>query len=152
MQAEIDAGLFVESAFIHGNLYGQSVAAVDAVSATGRICILEIDVQGAVSVQKTKLQPYYTFILPPTTDDLRERLQRRGSESSETLERRLVTAGKEIEFHTQNIDMFDATLINNDLEECYQQFLDTIAQLYPHFAEIRRSNSGSSSSNSLASR
>ena len=52
VKRDIDAGLFIESANVHGNYYGTSKAAVEAVQAAGKICILDIDVQGVQLVKK----------------------------------------------------------------------------------------------------
>lgn len=129
--------VFIEHALIHGNIYGQSIAAVEAVSAKGIVCILEIDVQGAVSVGKTQLNPFYLFIMPPNQEALKERLVRRGSENDDTMIARMQTAEKELKFYAEHPQMWHATLVNEDLDTCYQQLLDTLAKLYPHFAEHR---------------
>jgi guanylate kinase len=62
IQKEIEAGKFIEYAVVHGNYYGTSVAAVESVQSQGRICILDIDVQGVQNVKKSSLDPLFIFI------------------------------------------------------------------------------------------
>ena len=125
MQAEIDAGKFIESAVVHGNLYGTSVAAVADVSRTGRVCILDIDVQGVLSVKKTDLNPRYVFIKPPSMEALEERLRGRGTESDETLATRMATAAEEMKY-VEQADLWDAIIENNVLETAYAELKEII--------------------------
>jgi guanylate kinase len=79
MEAEIAAGKFVESANVHGNLYGTSFAAVERVSAAGKICILDIDVQGVASCRRVQFEVgRYIFVAPPELSVLESRLRGRG--------------------------------------------------------------------------
>lgn len=83
---------FVEWANVHGNLYGTSVQTVLEHGRMQRICVLEIDVQGADvirSLGKLVPPPYYTFVRPPHYDVLEQRMRGRGSESEQTLQERL---------------------------------------------------------------
>lgn len=59
---------------VHGNLYGTSVGAVRKVLESGRVCILDIDVQGARAVRKTPLKAIFVFVAPPSLEDLAKRL------------------------------------------------------------------------------
>uniref|UniRef100_A0A7I4AC69 guanylate kinase n=1 Tax=Physcomitrium patens TaxID=3218 RepID=A0A7I4AC69_PHYPA len=79
MEQEIKEGKFLESAEVHGNLYGTSWAAVEAVADAGKICILDIDVQGAQAVKKSALKATYIFIKPPAPEvkELERRLRGR---------------------------------------------------------------------------
>jgi guanylate kinase len=79
MEKEISERKFLESADVHGNLYGTSWAAVDAVTNSGKTCILDIDVQGAQSVRKSPLDAIFVFIKPPYPEEaeLRKRLHGR---------------------------------------------------------------------------
>jgi guanylate kinase len=80
MEAEVAAGKFLESASVHGNMYGTSFEAVERVSAAGRVCILDIDVQGVASCRAAKFGvDKYIFIAPPTVADLESRLRGRGA-------------------------------------------------------------------------
>lgn len=89
-------GKFLEYAEVHGNLYGTSIAAVKRVLEGGRVCILDIDVQGARSVRKTPLKAIYVFVAPPSLEDLARRLIGRGTETQEQIHKRLNNAKAEI--------------------------------------------------------
>jgi len=77
------AGLFLEHAHVHGNLYGTSLAAIAAVRDAGKVCILDLDVQGAESVKRARLGAVFLFIAPPSMDELERRLRGRGTETEE---------------------------------------------------------------------
>jgi guanylate kinase len=98
IQKDIADGKFIEYAEVHGNYYGTSIAAAEAVGAAGLICILEIDTQGAAQVNKTSLNPFYYFFYPPNHASLEARLRGRGSESEETIALRLKNAFTELEW------------------------------------------------------
>ena len=66
-------------------MYGTSKSAVNAVLNSGKICILDIDVQGVKAVKKTDLTPLLVFIKPPSLEVLEERLRSRGTETEESL-------------------------------------------------------------------
>ena len=68
-----------------GNMYGTSKSAVNDVLNSGKICILDIDVQGVKAVKKTDLTPLLVFIKPPSLEVLEERLRSRGTETEESL-------------------------------------------------------------------
>ncbi|XP_032190999.1 guanylate kinase isoform X1 [Mustela erminea] len=70
MQRDIAAGDFIEHAEFSGNLYGTSKAAVRAVQAMNRICVLDVDLQGVRNIKKTDLRPIYIFVQPPSLDVL----------------------------------------------------------------------------------
>ena len=74
--------------------------------------ILEIDVQGALQVKKSYPEGVFIFILPPSIEELKNRIKARGSETDETMARRLGTALQEISL----IDQYDYRVINEDLE------------------------------------
>ena len=75
-----------------------SIAAVESVQKQGKICILDIDVQGVQKVKQSKLEPIYLFIAPPSKEALEKRLRGRGTETEEQLQTRLGNAGKELEY------------------------------------------------------
>jgi guanylate kinase len=95
--AEIAEGKFLEHADVHGNMYGTSVAAVQAVLATGRVCVLDIDVQGARQVRKSALKAIFVFVAPPSLYELERRLRSRGTESEEQVQKRLGNAREELD-------------------------------------------------------
>ena len=144
MEKMIENGEFVEYARVHGNLYGTSKAAVNAVASEGKVCVLDIDVQGTVfalfssipkgvqfcslfyincigakSVYKAALDAYFLFIMPPSMEELERRLRGRGTESEEAIQKRLVNAKGELA--QTNLPIWDAKLVNFDKKETYNE-------------------------------
>jgi len=103
---------FLEWAHVHGNQYGTSRQAVQDLLQAGQDVMLEIDYQGALQVRKLFPQAILIFILPPSWEELRARLQRRGEDSSETIEQRLCNAQAEM----QHAHAFDFVIINELFE------------------------------------
>ncbi|KAG0455188.1 hypothetical protein HPP92_024480 [Vanilla planifolia] len=119
MEKDIQNGKFLESALVHGNLYGTSIEAVDVVSNSGKICILDIDVQGARSVRASSLEAIFIFVCPPSFKELEARLRARGTETEEQIQKRLRNAKAELD-HAKIPGLFDHMLVNDELEPCYQ--------------------------------
>lgn len=111
-------GEFIESATFSGNMYGTSKAAVATVARLGKVCVLDIDVQGVKQVKQTDLNPWLVFVKPPTLDELEKRLRLRMTESEESLAQRLKVASKEIEYGTV-AGNFDLVIENDHLETAY---------------------------------
>ena len=132
MLKEIEECKFIEHADVHGRLYGTSCSAVDDVAANNQICILDIDVQGVRSVKKSKLNPVYVFIEPPSMQVLEQRLRGRGTETEEQIQRRLVNAKDELEYGRKPGN-FDARIVNDDLSAA---FLELIKQLRVHYPAL----------------
>ena len=103
-------GEFLEWAQVHGNFYGTSRAWIAQRMAAGRDIVLEIDWQGAVQVQRLFPDAVGIFIAPPSLETLRERMQRRGQDSPEVIERRMVAALSELE----QASRFQYVIINQD--------------------------------------
>mmetsp|Transcript_34014 Transcript_34014/g.53007 ORF Transcript_34014/g.53007 Transcript_34014/m.53007 type:complete len:184 (+) Transcript_34014:170-721(+) len=97
VQKEIDEGKFLEHANVHGNIYGTSKAAVQKVGKDGKICILDIDVQGCRACRKANLEGIYVFVEPPSMEELEKRLRGRGTETEEKVLKRLANAKGEID-------------------------------------------------------
>ena len=91
MEADIADGKFLEHAHVHENIYGTSLAAVEAVATKGQVCVLDIDVQGAEIVKKSTLDALFVFIAPPSMEELEKRLRGRGTEKEESIQKRLAT-------------------------------------------------------------
>ncbi|RKX41553.1 MAG: guanylate kinase [Thermotogae bacterium] len=109
----IEEDAFLEWARVHGYLYGTPRKFVEDTVNKGKDVILDIDVQGALSVKKKVEDAVYIFIAPPSIEDLRERLEKRKTEDKEAMERRLEDARWEL----QLIEEFDYLIINRDLVE-----------------------------------
>ncbi|XP_078430003.1 guanylate kinase 1 isoform X1 [Wolffia australiana] len=121
MEKEIGDGKFLEHASVHGNLYGTSIRAVEAVMDEGKRCILDIDVQGAKSVRASSVDAEFIFICPPSFEELERRLRARGTETEEQIQKRLRNALAELE-EGKNAGVFDHLLVNDDFESCYKSF------------------------------
>ena len=113
----IDADEFLEWACVHGNYYGTSLKPVLKALEDGKIAIFDIDVQG-FNIAKSKFAKNITsvFITTASKNELKSRLQNRGTDSAETIEKRLINAVGEME-HILEYDYF---LINDDLQKCYE--------------------------------
>merc|ERR1711894_771212 len=101
--------------YFSGNMYGTSKSAVNDVLNSGKICILDIDVQGVKAVKETDLTPLLVFIKPPSLEVLEERLRSRGTETEESLSKRLGAAAAEMEYGEEEGN-FDIIIVNDDLE------------------------------------
>ena len=109
----IDEGGFLEHAEVFDNYYGTPKAPVEEKLADGIDVLLEIDVQGAAKIKETYPEGIFIFILPPSLNELRNRLINRGKDSMEVIEKRLSLALGEI----QQMFMYDYFVVNDDLEE-----------------------------------
>ena len=90
------AGLFLEWAEVHGQLYGTPVKFVEDQVRAGRVVVLDVDVQGGASVRKARPDAVSVFIYPPSFEALRRRLLGRNTDSPEVVERRLLNAPGEL--------------------------------------------------------
>jgi guanylate kinase len=104
----IKANAFLEWAHVHGNRYGTSRATIEERIAKGLDVILEIDFQGAIQIKKIFKNAVLIFILPPSWDELKSRLQRRGEDSPDVIEVRLQNAAQEM----AQAHEFDFVIIN----------------------------------------
>jgi guanylate kinase len=111
-----DQGHFAEWALVHGNYYGTPLASVRENLDAGRDMLFDIDVQGAAQL-KEKIPACFVFILPPSYEVLRQRLSGRGTDSPETIARRLAAAAKEL----MQAHWFDALVINDNLDQAYDE-------------------------------
>jgi guanylate kinase len=107
------SGDFLESAEVYGNLYGTLRSPMQDAITEGFIYLVEIDVQGAMQLLAGKEAGIYVFIAPPSMQALEERLRGRGSETPESLERRLGKA--EDEYRERN--RYDHVIVNDNLDE-----------------------------------
>lgn len=118
----IAAGEFLESACVHGNLYGTSKSQILEQTAAGSDIILEVDVQGATSVRQLLMDSVSIFILPPSYEVLKQRLIARGTDSPEELQVRLRRAPEELREYSN----FDYVIINDEVEKAARQLASII--------------------------
>ena len=109
----VGRGEFLEHADVFGNLYGTAKRFLREAEQRGHDLLLDIDVQGAAQVKKKIPDAVSIFVLPPDRAKLEWRLRHRGLDSENVIERRLVTASREIE----NYDKYDYILVNDRLEQ-----------------------------------
>ena len=95
-EAMIADGAFLEYADVYGNYYGTPLAPIEQRRAAGEDILLEIDTQGALNVMERCPDGTFIFLLPPSLEELRRRITGRGTESEESLARRLAAARDEI--------------------------------------------------------
>jgi guanylate kinase len=118
------AGDLLESAEVHSHRYGTPRGPVEAVLAQGRDMLFDIDWQGAQQVRQSLGEDVVSiFILPPSMEELRARLDRRAEDSAATIAARLDNARREIERWRQ----YDYVLINDDLQRAYGQVVSIIS-------------------------
>ncbi|MFU8890463.1 MAG: guanylate kinase [Anaerosomatales bacterium] len=108
---------FLEWAEVHGNRYGTLRSAVEERTDAGQTVILEIDPQGAEQVKRTMPSATLVFIAPPSFAELRRRLEKRGSETPEQIERRLHRAVAELKI----ADTYDYVIINDDVTRATEE-------------------------------
>lgn len=130
MKREIDEGKFIEYTNFSGNYYGTSIAAVKAVADSNKICILDIDEQGVRNIKNSSMDAVYIFIQPPSMEELRRRLTSRGTETKESMERRMDTAVSAVKFSKEE-GVYDLVLENDELEKAYKEFKDFLKQTCP---------------------
>ncbi len=106
--AMVQAEAFVEWAHVHNHRYGTSKKAIEERMNQGADVILEIDYQGALQIKKIFANAVTIFILPPSWEELRSRLERRGEDSSDVIEVRLQNAATEM----AQAHQFDFVIIN----------------------------------------
>ncbi|XP_039266459.1 guanylate kinase-like [Styela clava] len=134
MKEEIEKGLFVEYTNFSGNYYGTSKSAIKEVLDTNKICILDIDEQGVRNIKESDINAVFIFIKPPSMDELRRRLTSRGTETQESLERRMSTAESSISF-SEKPGVYDFVLENGDLNQSYINLLSFMKQTCPNLLE-----------------
>lgn len=127
---EIEAGLFLEHAEVHGNVYGTSKRAVQDVQEKGKICILDIDIQGVQQVKKSGIPAKYLFIAPPSMEELEKRLRGRATETEDKIQLRVKNAAGELAYGQQP-GVFDAILVNQVVDDSFQELVETLKQWYP---------------------
>lgn len=110
--AMVQAQAFVEWAHVHGQRYGTSRRAIEERIAQGSDVVLEIDWQGALQIRQLFSNAVLIFILPPSWDELRSRLERRGEDAPQIIELRLKNASEEM----AQAKHFDFVIINELFE------------------------------------
>lgn len=109
---KVEEGDFLEHAEVYGNYYGTPKSSVQKMIDEGRDVILEIDIQGALKVKENCEEGIFIFILPPSMEELKQRIIKRGSETPESLMRRFKSAYKEINY----ISKYNYAVVNDEVD------------------------------------
>ena len=133
----VSRGDFLEWAEVHGNYYGTSRRWIEAEMTAGRDVLLEIDWQGAQQVRKAFPAAIGIFILPPSLEELKSRLSGRGTDSAETIARRIAAARDEM----RHVDEFDYVIINDDLQQALENLKSVISASRLRYETQRRRHS-----------
>ena len=114
----LDSNAFIENATVHGYQYGTLKSFVDEKTQEGIDIILDIDVQGFNQIEDSNIDNLSIFLIPPSFDELRNRLLLRDSDTSDAIEERLTNAEKELKF----AESFNFIVLND-------KFGDTLKEL-----------------------
>jgi guanylate kinase len=117
----IQENSLAEWAEVHGNFYGTSRKELEKKGKHADL-ILDIDVQGAQQIKEKYDEAVFIFILPPVYLELRRRLEKRGGEEPETINRRLEVAKQEIKHYQE----FDYIVVNDDFENAVDELKSVI--------------------------
>ena len=118
-QRRVAGGDFVEHAQVHGELYGTLRSQIERVLESGRNVLLDVDVQGGQSVRRVYPDAVLIFVLPPSLEDLEERLRARGTDREDKIQVRLENAQREIALMRE----YDYAVVNDDLETATRKVL-----------------------------
>jgi guanylate kinase len=116
-QRMIAEDAFAEWAEVHGNLYGTALKTLEEARKNGVDLVLDIDCQGARKLKEQLEGGCYIFILPPSMDELRRRLENRSSDAPDVIERRIARAVEEI----REARWYDYIIINDRLENAIEE-------------------------------
>lgn len=110
-------GDFLEWAEVHRNFYGTSISSVNSHLVDGLDVVLDIDVQGAKQIREARAgDAVFVFIMPPSWDELKNRLTKRGTDSFETINLRLNNARKEM----GETDFYDYVIVNEKIDDAVE--------------------------------
>ena len=110
-------GKFLEHAEVYGNFYGTPLNKIEERLNRGEDILLEIDVQGALNVKRKCPEGVYIFLLPPSLEELRRRIEGRGTETPESLARRMKNALAEINVGLE----YDYVVVNDSIENAAEK-------------------------------
>jgi len=128
---EVAKNSFLEYCEVHGNFYGTHKGVVRQIIERNKICILEIDVQGAQKIYDSGVGCNYVFLKPPSIDALKQRLNIRGTDNEEAILIRLKNAEIELKFFEDNSKIFTNSVVNDSLEKTKKDLLTLLNGLYP---------------------
>jgi guanylate kinase len=136
-EAMVQRGEFFEHALVHGNRYGTSRKAIEERLAHGEDVVLEIDFQGALQIKRLFPHAVLIFILPPSWDELMQRLRRRGEDAPEVIATRMANARTEV----AQARHFDYVIVNALFETALFDLKTVVHSQRLKFAAQRRAKS-----------
>lgn len=113
----IEQNGLIEYASYCDNYYGTPRAYVEEQMAAGKNVILEIEIQGALKIKEKYPESLLVFVTPPSAEELKRRLEKRGTESPEVIAKRLARAVEE----SEGIEAYDYIVVNDDLDTCVKE-------------------------------
>lgn len=117
---------FLETAEVYGNYYGTPKSYVEKLMKSGSDVILEIDTVGAKNVKKQFPEAVLIFVAPPTSKDLAARLQKRGTESTSVMNKRLQASEKEL----ASMVNYDFIIVNEEVQDAVQELYSIISAMH----------------------
>ena len=130
-EQELARGEFLEHAMYAGNMYGTPRAELARAEGSGKPIVLEIEIAGARQVREALPEALQVFIAPPSEGALRERLERRSTDSPEEIDRRLARAREELAAKGE----FGKVIVNDDLERATEELVQLAATIADQPAE-----------------
>lgn len=118
----IEEGGFAEWAEVHGELYGTSRERLEILMQSGSDVLLDIDTQGALQMKRNYPEGVYIFILPPSLEALRKRLEERMTDSGDEILKRFRRACSEIRTYTE----YDYVIINDIFEDALNELMSVL--------------------------
>lgn len=118
----IENGIMLEYNEYSGNYYGTSKRAIEELLEAGKTVVLTIDVNGGRNVKTEYPGAMLLFLMPPSVDELRKRIRKRGHMDAKDLKERMRIAEEEIHY----AEHYDVVIVNDDVEECARKCLDAI--------------------------
>lgn len=134
--AMVKENQFVEHCLVHGNNYGTAKSELKRISGLNKVCILEVDTQGAEKIHNANIGANFLFIDPPSFEILESRLKGRGTETPEQVAKRLENAKKELEFGNRS-GIFPRHIVNDDVTKSYELFRKEIFGHYSTELKIK---------------
>lgn len=111
----VDNDEFIETAEVHGNFYGTAKAAIIKIQEQRKIPLLDIDVQGAIKFEKKFPYANFVFVCPPSLQSMKTRLEKRGTETEQSVAKRCANALGEVEALLSWREKVNYRIFNDDL-------------------------------------
>jgi len=121
----IERGEMLEWAEVFGHLYGTPRSELEKAEKTGRVLLLDIEVDGVEQLRRQGIEGLYIQIVPPSMEELENRLRRRATESEQQLRERLKRAKKEL----AKSHLFDVQVVNDTLEEAVEEVVALVGRI-----------------------